>query len=309
MRLKRLGTILITVTLLFSLNSAFAIEVLQKDGEHESQPIPAEPLVTPDPRAKSLSVEGYEADYVENSELKDTGFVELHWNSTAYAKYGCSIASINYENPTRSNIGMTLSVAIFDGNLIKYFGTTYRSEEEVLELALEGLDALQNGIKISDAPLLVKEDGLFYGLTEEEVSLLTKSELIQLLVEQNFLGMSAEELNLLDEDGVKALNEIEKLTLAQLGGYNFYTFYQKIGETGVINPGYAIYEVELQTLPGMLVIPKGEYEGIFVLNAFDEYRNELSDFFIHLPITLKIAEDLPEELQEEYGVSLAVRID
>ena len=44
-------------------------------------------------------------------------------------------------------------------------------------------------------------------------------------------------------------------------------------------------------------------------NAYDANKNELSDFFIHLPITLQIAEDLPEELQIEYGITLATRID
>lgn len=291
----------------FFTSTALAIEIIPKNGIYEPSQEPIEPIVTPDPRAVLIGSE--ETDYVENGEFEDTGTVWVYWNDTAYSKYGCSIADINYTNPNRSNIGVTLSIGIFDGDMIEYFGTTFRTDEEVQKYAMMGYEALQDGISLSNASYLVAENGIFEGMTEEEVSLLGKSEIAEFLGDKNFIGMTKEELMSLDEEKVKELSEINKLTLAQLGGYNFYTYCVIIGEAGVINPGYALYQIELYTLPGVITIPKGEYRAVFVLNGYDANKNELSDFFIHLPITLQIAEDLPEELQIENGITLATRID
>ena len=304
---KFVSLLAVLLTFTFFSSSALAIEIIPKNGVYEPSQEPAEPIVTPDPRAVLVGSE--ENDYVENGEFEDTGTVWVYWNDTAYSKYGCSIADINYTNPNRSNIGVTLPVGIFDGDMLKYFGTTFRTEEEVQEYAMMGYDALQNGISLSNASYLVVENGIFEGMTEEEVSLLGKSEIAEFLGDKNFIGMNEEELMSLDEEKVKELSEINKLTLAQLGGYNFYTYCVIIGEAGVINPGYALYQIELFTLPGAITIPKGEYNALFVLNGYDANKNELSDFFIHLPITLQVAEDLPKELQIEYGITLATRID
>lgn len=287
--------------------SALAVEVIPKNGIYEPESAPIEPIVTPEPRAVLVGEE--ETDYIENGEHEDAGTVWVYWNDTAYSKYGCSIADINYTNPNRSNIGVTLSVGIFDGDLIEYFGTTFRKEDEVQEFAMMGFNALNEGVALSNASYLVVEGGIFEGMTEEEVASLDKEGLAKVLGDKNFIGMTSEELMALDESKVKELGEIDKLTLAQLGGYNFYTYCVSIGEAGVINPGYALYQVELHTLPGVITIPKGEYKAVFILNGYDAKKNELSDFFIHLPITLQIAEDLPEELQVEYGITLATRID
>lgn len=289
-------------------SSAFAVEILPKDEEYEQKVGVVEPIATPDPRAVLVGSE--EANYVENGELEDTGKVELHWNGTAYSAYGCTTGGrISFTNPNRSNIGLTLSIAIFDGDLVEYFGTTFREAEEVQELAMAGYEALQNGIWLSNASYLVEEGEVFEGMNAEDIAVLNKSELAELLGEKNFLGMTAEEFEALDEAGVQALSEIEKLNLAKLGGYNFYTYYMSIAEAGVINPGYALYEIDLHTLPGLVCIPKGEYKAVFVLNAYDANKNELSDFYIHLPITLQIENDLPEDVLLENGITLATRID
>ena len=299
---------LMMCTFFISAPVSYAIEILEKNGEHEEREVPDEPIVTPDPRAVALSVEGRVADYVENDELEDKGMVEIHWNSHAYALYGCSTASINYENPTSSNIGMVLKLAILDANMIRYFGTTYRTDEETLLLALKGYHALQNGIYLSIASFLVREGGVLEGYKDSDVVAFSKEELAKVLSERNFLGMTAEELFNLQEEDVFAFNELERLTLAQLGGYDFYNYYAVLGETGVIDPGYGIYDVDLRNLPNtQLILPQGEYKCIFVLNAYDRNKNELSKMFIHLPVTLSITENLPEGTQNEFGVALAVR--
>lgn len=309
--MKRKIATIVAIALIATMQVATtnAMEVLPKDGEWSYKEAPEEPLVTPDP--KEVYVEDHHGEsggYVENGELEDTGSLELSWNSKAIATYGCSTAKINYENLNRSNIDITVTVAIFDGDLIEYFGTTFRPEEEVNELALKGYYALQSGISLSDASKLVTLK-YFDDMTEEEISKLTKKEIVSILGKKNFAGMTEEELDSLDREGVKNLSEKNKLILAQLGGYNFYTFYMEIGNTGVVEPGYGIYEVDLYTLPGKITLPKGQYKAIYVLKSYDKIKNKFSDFYIHLPINLEVVEDLPEELQKEYDVILATRID
>lgn len=306
--MRRLFWLLLVVFLVTTMSTtSLALEIMPKNGQYDPGEKPDEPIVTPDPRAVLTGSE--ETDYIENGEWEDAGTVWVEWNDTAYATYGCSTADINYTNPNRSNIGVTLSIGIFDGDMITYFGTTFRPEKELLELAMRGYKALQDGIYISDADYLVAEGGIFEGMDSKEISNLDKDELTYILGNQEFIGMNQEELMNLSEDDVNSLSEIDKLTLAQLGGYNFYTYCVILGEAGVINPGYTLYQVDLHTLPGRITIPKGEYKAVFVLNGYDANKNELSDFFIHLPITLEVEEDLPEELQIEYSVTLATRID
>lgn len=285
---------------------AFAVEVLPINGSHEAKEVPEEPIVTLDSRAVQIGVRD---NLVENDELEDHGTVWVEWNGKAYALYGCTTAEINYTNPTRSNIGVTLSMAIFDADLMTYFGTTYRSESEQVELAKSGLAALRNGIKLSYASKLLEITNYFDGMTDEEVSNLTGDELVSLLASKGFLCLSEEELRKLEEDDLIQLTEKQRLELAELGDYNPNEYYRLIGEDGLINPGYAIYEIDLYTLPGRKVLPKGEYKAVFVLNGYAADKNEMSDFFIHLPIELIIQKDLPEDLQKEYSVSLAVRVD
>lgn len=300
---------LVAMMILVSVSmAASAVEILPKGGVYEHRQAPEEPIVTPDPNAVLV---GSEKDkLVENGEFEDTGTVWVEWNGHAYSDYGCTTAKINYTNPTRSNIGVTLAIGIFDSDLIDYFGTTFRDVDEQVSLAEKGLEALKSGITLSTATKLVQNNQTFENMDAEELSAMSSEDLIKFLGEKNFIGMTSEELEKLDEASLATLDELQRLELAQLGTYNPYESYQKIaGDTGVINPGYAMYEIDLYTLPGRKVIPAGEYKAVYVLNGYMADKNELSDFFIHLPITLHIAEDLPENVQAEYGVELVNRID
>lgn len=303
---KRLCGIL-AVFLMLASASASAIEILPINGSHARKEVQTEPIVTPDPRA--VQVGGERTDLVENDEFDDKGTVWVEWNGKAYSLYGCTTAEISYTNPSRSNIGVTLSMGIFDTDLMTYFGTTFRTEEEQVELAKTGLDALKNGINVSHASKLLLITNYFDGMTDEEISNLSSEELVSLLGSKSFIGMSEDELRKLEEGDLKLLTEEQRLELAKLGDYNQNEYYQLIGEDALINPGYAIYEIDLYTLPGMFVLPKGEYKAVFILNGYAADKNEMSDFFIHLPIELVVQEDLPEDLQKEYSVSLASRID
>ena len=306
--MKRLLVMFLAVVLVmsFGMSSAFAVGILPKDEEVEETQVPTEPLATPDPRA--VLIGGERTDFVQNGEDEDKGTVWISWNGHGYAKYGCTTASINYTNPSSSNIGVTLKVAIFDRDLITYFGRTFRPEEEINELAIKGYEALQNGINIAAATNLISQ-GYFEGYNETGAATFGKEKLAEELSKVGFIGKTKEELINLTENEVYEFDEVTKLTLAQLGGYSFAEFYMVIGEAGVVNPGYALYEVDLHTLPNRISIPKGEYEAVFVLQGYDAEKNQLSDFYIHLPIGLSIEDDLPEELQAEYGITLAERID
>ena len=290
----------------------------------------------PDP--DQVKVSSNDAHYVQNEERQDSGTVKLEWNGSAYSKYGCSTANINYTNTLDSNIDVKLSVAIFDGDLLEYFGTTFRTEKEINDLALKGFEAFKSGISISNA---AKLSDYFGKRTPEEISKIGKFRLSMILGGKKFAGMNSWQLFTLTEEKVKELSEKDKLTLAQLGGYGFYTRYAKIGETnGYIEPGYAIYQVDLNQLigdgfyevedsdgnttevpyglrGGNITLPRRfkvlengtketiSYNAIYILNAFDKENNEYSRVFVHLPIELYIEEDLPEELQKEYGITLA----
>ena len=305
---KMLALILV---LLFTLSTnavTFAVELSDKDGKFQEKPTVApEPLATIDPNAVRLT--DIDPNLIENQELEDKGTVWLDWNGKAYAKYGCSPAIINYTNPIKSNIGVVLSVGIYDGDLIKYFGTTFRDEEEINKLALEGFNALHNGIEAFAARRLTAKGGIFEGEEVESITSLEKEDIFKKLGEIGFLNMTEDQLKNLSIFDVYNMSEIEKLTLATLCEYDFYMYRLIIGDAGLINPGYALYKVDLYNLPGRLVIPTGEYKAFFELNGYDENKNAFSDFHIRLPITLYIQEDLPEELQEEYELQMAKRID
>lgn len=318
---RRLFWLVSLILVMMSSTASAGISVLPKDGVYTPKEIVEEPLVTPDPRA--VQIAGERENLVVNNEFEDKGTVWVEWNGKVYSLYGCTLtdddpeeklhnatkAKMNYTNPSRSNIGVTLKLAIFDADLIDYFGTTYRSESEQIELAKTGLKSLKEGINLSTASKLTNITEYFEGLTYEQVSELTSEELTALLGSKNFIGKTDEELRALEETDLVGLTELERLELAKFGDYNPFEYYYVIAENGLINPGNAIYETDILTLPDMSILPKGEYDAVFVLNGFAEDLNELSDVFVHLPIKLSVKEDMPEDLLEVFGLSLAIRID
>ena len=305
---KLLAMLLATILTLTTFATAFAVGVAPVNGEYVPEEIPTEPLATPEPNAVKIA-DFDEDNFVENGELQDQGTVWVEWAGTMKSKWGCSTASMNYTNPTRSNIGVTFKVGIFDCDLVTYFGTTFRSEEETKVLALYGLNAMNNGMHISALKEFRGIGMPFEGIGEEDFANMEVRDIVEILVSKGFMGgMTTDEILALTEDDVASMSEIQKLDLAQLADYDYFASYQVIGEAGVINPGYALYHIDLYTLPGRITLPKGDYRAVYVLNGYDAEKNQLSKFFIHLPITLNVEEDLPEELQIEYGVSLADRI-
>lgn len=303
---KFLASVLIFVMLMACVANGLAVNI-QMDRNASKTMAPTAPLVTPDPRVIKAGTE--REDLVQNGENEDTGTVWVTWSGKARTMYGCTTMSMRYTNPTRSNIGVTLKVAIMDDKLLKYFGTTFKSEEMLNTLALGGLTALNEGIKLSPEIEFRNLGKVFEGINIYDLVALDKTELCKILGKKGFLGMDEEALNNLDEETVLEFNEVQKLELAQLCGYNFETNYCEIAEAGLINPGFKLCEIDLHTLPNRGVLPKGEYEATYVLNGFDASKNEFSDFDITLPVDIMVKEDLPEEMQRQYGVFLLERVD
>ena len=73
--MKRVLVMFLAMVLImsFSMSSAFAVDILPKDGKDEATEAPTEPLATPDPRA--VSVGGDRTEFVENGEGEDKGTV------------------------------------------------------------------------------------------------------------------------------------------------------------------------------------------------------------------------------------------
>lgn len=322
--MKRLVAIILVAFALLSSVTAFAVEVVPRNGEAAEVTVPTE--LTEFPEEKAIQIgdtnEDVEASFAEwedgvmdpevfaaymekNSE--DDGEVWISWSDEVYSKYGCTTATLLYTNPSESNIGVTFEIAIFDAELIDVFGTTFREEGEVFKLALGGFEALKSGVTSSTATRLIKNNEIFEGMSEADF-LIEPLELLELLASKGFMGFSKEELSSLNAEKIKKMSEIDQLKLAELGGYDPYSYYMEIAKQGVIKPGFKLEEADLHTLPGRICLPKGEYNAVFVLNGFDAWKSELSDFVIHLPITLSIKEDLPEELQSEYEITLAEKV-
>lgn len=300
-----MGIVTVVLTLVLCASAfAMGMDNFIIGGDYETSD---EPLALNDPNAVKIA-DFNEENFVENGELQDQGTAWIEWSASINSMWGCSTAEMNYTNPAQSNIGLLLKVGIFDNNLIKYFGTTFRSEEETMELAKKGLFALENGIIPTQKEF--REVGLpFEGMSEDDMNLGLK-DVIEILVSKGFMpGMTADEILALTEEDLTSLTEIQRLDLAQLADYSYFESFQSIGESGVINPGYALYQIDLHTLPGLVTLPKGSYKAVYVLNGYDAEKNQLSKFFINIPVTLNVAEDLPEDLQVEHGVTIADKIN
>ncbi len=324
--MKRLMTILLGILFVFWTNIAFAIDIIPKDTEQATLEVPTELTETPEPDAMLIGMPNQYVEasfrewedgvmdpkifyaYMKENEFLDDGKVWISWSSKASSMHGCAAdASISFTNPSDSNIGVTLRIAIFDAELLNNFGTTFRTRDEILKLSSKGYEALKNGIHITAAEKLVANNSAFAGMTAEELCV-NPSELPKLLASKGFLGMTEDEIIELSIDKIARMNEIGQLTVATLGGYDPNTMYMEVAKAGVIKPGYRLKQIDLHTLPGAICLPRGTYNAIFVVNGFDAWKSEMSDFFVQLPLTLTIREDLTEELQKEYGVTLAKKI-
>lgn len=72
--------------------------------------------------------------------------------------------------------------------------------------------------------------------------------------------------------------------------YNSETSRMTIATTGVIETGYKVTKLQLNKLPDGTVLPKGEYEGIFYFDAYDEVTKVKAKTNIQIPVNIIIGE-------------------
>lgn len=63
-----------------------------------------------------------------------------------------------------------------------------------------------------------------------------------------------------------------------------------IAESGLIPPGHKLTTLELKALPDGTVLPKGNYNAVFYILAYDKDTNERAVVNMQIPISLTILE-------------------
>ena len=63
-----------------------------------------------------------------------------------------------------------------------------------------------------------------------------------------------------------------------------------IAESGLLAPGYKLSELQLKALPDGTVLPKGNYNAVYYILAYDKDTNERAIVNMQIPITLTIAD-------------------
>ena len=265
----------------------------------------------PDRELEQLAtqVEEQTVEFANNSKGKDSGDVFIRWGQDVFAAFGCSLMEMYYINPGYSNLGVKVELILTDDNLTELFGTTFKSNKELNELALAGFRAMQVGVLNKDAMSRLVIKGVV--ATNEYDYPLSYVDFAKVLVENNYLGYSLDDWLGMTEEKLLALNEYEKLMIAQFGDYKFYRGgYLSLGETGIINPGYEITIMQLHTFgEDDYVLPGGDYAASLLITPYDAERDEYSKISTKVPVMLHVEQDLPKELQEEYGIKLAVKVN
>ena len=62
-----------------------------------------------------------------------------------------------------------------------------------------------------------------------------------------------------------------------------------IAESGLLAPGYKLSKLQLKALPDGTVLPKGSYNAVYYILAYDKDTNERAIVNMQIPITLTIA--------------------
>ncbi len=63
-----------------------------------------------------------------------------------------------------------------------------------------------------------------------------------------------------------------------------------IAESGLLAPGYKLSTLQLKALPDGTVLPKGNYNAVYYILAYDKDTNERAVVNMQIPITLSIAD-------------------
>ena len=82
----------------------------------------------------------------------------------------------------------------------------------------------------------------------------------------------------------------EKAKIEDAEGYDSEKSRMIIAESGLLKPGYKLSELRLCALPDGTVLPKGNYDAVYYILAYDKDTNERAIVNMHIPITLTITD-------------------
>ena len=167
------------------------------------------PVVSQDPDAEPIEEEGSSEEPLTNPD--GGGAVSLIYSNQATASEGDGIATILFQNPSKSNQSIVIQLQITDKELIEKLGKTGRTDKE--KAKIEGAE---------------------------------------------------------DYDSEKNR--------------------RIIAESGLIPPGHKLTTLELKALPDGTVLPKGNYNAVFYILAYDKDTNERAVVNMQIPISLTILE-------------------
>jgi len=167
------------------------------------------PVVSHDPDAEPIEEEGSSEEPLTNPD--GGGAVSLIYSNQATASEGDGIATILFQNPSKSNQSIVIQLQITDKELIEKLGKTGRTDKE--KAKIEGAE---------------------------------------------------------DYDSEK-----NRMIIA---------------ESGLIPPGHKLTTLELKALPDGTVLPKGNYNAVFYILAYDKDTNERAVVNMQIPISLTILE-------------------
>jgi hypothetical protein len=82
----------------------------------------------------------------------------------------------------------------------------------------------------------------------------------------------------------------EKKKVEGAEGYDAEKSRMIIAESGKVAPGYKITQLQLKALPDGTILPKGTYNAVYYILAYDKETNERAIVNMQIPITLTIME-------------------
>ena len=98
------------------------------------------------------------------------------------------------------------------------------------------------------------------------------------------------DMTLIEKLGKTGRTAADRAKIEEAQGYDSEKSRIIIAESGRLAPGYKLSKLQLKALPDGTILPKGNYNAIYYILAYDKYTNERAIVNIQIPITLTIAD-------------------
>lgn len=150
----------------------------------------------------------------------------------------------------------------------------------------------------SNPPLENPEGGGAVSLTYSNQATAQKGDGVASIMFQNparsnqsiVIQLQITDKELLDNIGKTGRTGDEKKKIEGAEGYDSAKSRMIIAESGKIAPGYKLTKLLLKPLPDGTVLPKGTYNAVYYILAYDKESNERAIINMQIPITLTILE-------------------